>query len=226
MIYTILVPQGAEYKAVCRGLSRVTVSQPQVIAVPLGMQPLYQFLEKNCQHLNQLNQKVLLMGLCGSLNQRYSVGDIVLYQDCVYQENLRECDSKFTTEIHHQLGDKASFVKGLTSDRVISLAEEKRNLHQKSGADVVDMEGFTFLKFFQQLGISTAMLRVVSDDALHDIPDLTTAINADGSLQPLPLTLALIRQPLAATRLIRGSLQGLKILETVAYCLASPQTRS
>ncbi|MFM2060377.1 MAG: hypothetical protein RLZZ507_47 [Cyanobacteriota bacterium] len=226
MIYTILVPQGAEYQAVCRGLSRVRVSQSQVIAVPLGMQPLYQFLEKNCQHLNQLNQRVLLMGLCGSLNQRYSVGDIVIYEDCVYQENLRECDGNFTTEIHHQLGDKVSFVKGLTSDRVISLAEEKRNLHQKSGVDVVDMEGFAFLEFFQQLGVSTAMLRVVSDDALHDIPDLTTAINADGSLQPLPLTLALIRQPLAATWLIRGSLQGLKILETVAYCLASPQTRS
>jgi nucleoside phosphorylase len=160
------------------------------------------------------------MGLCGSLNQRYKVGDIVLYRDCIYQGHLQACDRTFTTDIHSQLGDQVSFVRGLTSDRVISLAEEKRNLHEQSGADVVDMEGFTFLEFFQQLGVSTAMLRVVSDDAFHDIPDVTKAINSDGSLQPLPLALTLIRQPLAATRLIRGSLQALKVLTQVASSLS------
>ncbi|MEA5578936.1 phosphorylase [Anabaena sp. UHCC 0451] len=226
MINTILVPQGAEYQAVCRGLSRVTGFQLQVIAVPLGMKPLYQFLEKNCQHLNQPNQRVLLMGLCGSLNQHYNVGDIVIYEDCVYQGNLLECDRNLTESIHQQLGDKVSFVKGLTSDRVISLAAEKRNLHQQFSADVVDMEGFATLEFFQQQGVSVVMLRVVSDDSLHDIPDLTSVITADGSLQPLPLVWKLISQPLAATRLIRGSLQGLKVLERVAYCLKTTSYRT
>ncbi|TAF06975.1 MAG: phosphorylase [Nostocales cyanobacterium] len=218
MIQTILVPQGAEYQAVCRGLSRFPGSQSKVIAVPLGMQALRQFLKKNCQHLNQLNQQVLLMGLCGSLNERYSIGDIVLYQDCIYQGKLQKCDSILNKSIHKQLGDKVSFVKGVTSDRVISLAEEKRNLHQQFGADVVDMEGFATLEFFQRLGVSVAILRVVSDDSLHDIPDLTSVITADGSLPPLPLAWKLIRQPLAAIRLIRGSLQGLKVLETIASC--------
>ncbi len=84
------------------------------------------------------------------------------------------------------------------------------------------MEEFAFLEFFQQLETSVAILGVVSDDSLHDIPDVTSAINSDASLQPLPLALVLIRQPLSATRLIRGPLKGLKILERVAYCLASP----
>jgi nucleoside phosphorylase len=113
-------------------------------------------------------------------------------------------------------------VKGLTSDRVISLAAEKQNLHQKFGVDVVDMEGFALLEFFQNLNVSIAMLRVVSDDAVHDIPDLTTAISTEGKIQPLPLVSTFIRQPLAAARLIRGSLQGLKILERLAYRLVSP----
>ncbi|WP_420807069.1 hypothetical protein [Trichormus azollae] len=91
------------------------------------------------------------------------------------------------------------------------LTEQNSNLHEQSGADLVDMEGFAFLEFFQQLETSVAILRVVSDDSLHDIPDVTSAINSDGSLQPLPLALALIRQPLSATWLIRGSLKGLKI---------------
>jgi Phosphorylase superfamily len=201
LIHTILVPQGAEYQAVCRGLSRINGYKPKVIAIPIGMQ--------------HLEKQVLLMGLCGSLNQRYNVGDIVLYRDCVYQENLQECERTFTANIHTHIRDKVSFVKGLTSDRIICSAAEKRHLHQKTGADVVDMEGFTTLEFCQQIGISVAMLRVVSDDSLHDIPDLTSAISTDGSLQPLPLAWGLIRQPLAATRLIRGSLQGLKVLSNL-----------
>ncbi|MEA5550126.1 phosphorylase [Anabaena cylindrica UHCC 0172] len=217
LIHTILVPQGAEYQAVCRGLSRVTGSPPQAIAIPMGMQPLRQFLEKNCQHLNQ---RVLLMGLCGSLNELYRVGDVVGYRDCVDQENIiRKCDFTYTREIHSQIKGKISFVKGLTSDRIICLAAEKRHLNQK--ADVVDMEGSTALEFLLPLGASVAMIRVVSDDCLHDIPNLTSAFSEDGSLKPLPLTWALIRQPLAATRLIRGSLQALNVLEKIASRLVT-----
>lgn len=216
LINTILVPQGAEYQAVCRGVSRFGGFQPQVIAVPLGMQALREFLDLNCQYLDQ---RVLLMGLCGSLNQRYGVGDIVLYRDCAYQGNLRECERTYISDIQTQLQDQLYIVKGLTSDRLISLAVEKRSLHEKFAADVVDMEGFTALEFFQPRGVQVAMLRVVSDDSHHDIPDLTLAIAPNGSLLPLPLATALIRQPLAAIRLIRGSLQGLKVLENVAYRL-------
>ncbi|MBD2628808.1 5'-methylthioadenosine/S-adenosylhomocysteine nucleosidase family protein [Trichormus variabilis] len=215
-MHTILVPQGAEYKAVCRGLSRVTSSQPQVLAIPVGMQPLRQYLEK-IPH-DQEN-RVLMMGLCGSLNQRYTVGDIVLYQKCLFQENLQECDRSFTADIHTQIGDHVSFVKGLTSDRVIWSAAEKRDLGKISGADVVDMEGFTALEFFQQIGVSVAILRVVSDDAADDIPNLTSAISPDGSLQVLPLAWQLLCQPIAATRLIRGSLKGLKVLTEITQLL-------
>jgi nucleoside phosphorylase len=94
------------------------------------------------------------------------------------------------------------------SDRLIWSAAEKRHLGR--GVDVVDMEGFAALEFFLPQGVPTAMLRVVSDDEHHDIPDLTPAFNSDGSLQPL-----------AATRLIRGSLVGLKVLEQVTKLLFS-----
>lgn len=221
MMPTILVPQGAEYQAVCRGLNRVDDLKIQVLAIPVGIKSVYQFLTTNRQNLNHPNQKIILMGLCGSLNQHYRVGNIVLYADCVYQDHHQKCDINLTQDIYNQLGDQISLVKGLTSDRVISSAAEKQNLHQKFGVDVVDMEGFALLEFFQDLNVSIAMLRVVSDDAVHDIPDLTTAISTDGKIQPLPLAKTFIRQPLAAARLIRGSLNGLKILETLAYRLGT-----
>ncbi|HLO87232.1 MAG TPA: phosphorylase [Nostocaceae cyanobacterium] len=215
-IDTIFVPQGAEYQAVCRGLSRVNGTKPTVKAVPVGVQPLQKYL----QNLPQQPEKgVLLMGLCGSLNQHLAVGDVVLYQGCVYEGNFQPCCSELTTQIYSYISHNANFVKGLTSDRLISSASEKLRLGETSPADVVDMEGFAVLQFYQQIGIPVSIVRVVSDDCNHDIPDISAAISPDGSLKPLPLALGFLRQPLAATRLIRGSLQGLKVLQNLTTAI-------
>ncbi|MGV0107772.1 Purine or other phosphorylase family 1 [Nostoc sp. DSM 114160] len=218
-INTILVPQGAEYKAVCRGLSGVTGFMPTVLAIPVGMKPLLKYLQQG-QFLTP-KSRVLIMGICGSLSDRYTVGDLVLYQNCIYQEKQQECDRTFTAQLHSFIPEQGTLVKSLTSDRVIWSAAEKRHLGKTLAADVVDMEGFTALEFFNAAEVSVAMLRVVSDDCQHNIPDLTPAINSDGSLNPLPLAIAMLRQPFAATRLIRGSLTALKILEQVTNRLFS-----
>jgi purine-nucleoside phosphorylase len=223
-IQVIFVPQGAEYKAVRRGLSRVSGSTPTVIAIPVGIKPFTTYLHKlqdDQRFLNHPQARVLLMGLCGSLSPSYSVGKIVLYENCVYQGNVRECDRTFTAQLYSQLHSELSLVKGVSCDRVVCSAAEKRHLGETLGADVVDMEGFAALEFFNQVGVSVAMLRVVSDDSHYDIPDLTSAISPDGSLRSLPLVLTLLRRPIAATRLIRGSLQGLKVLEEVTALLFS-----
>jgi len=211
----IVVPQGAEYKAVCRGLT----SKQTVIPIPVGSQAVSRYLRTCQDKLWNPQAKVLVMGLCGSLRDRILVGDIVLYSECVYQTKVQQCDRSFTAELYAHLQEKVSLVKALTSDRVVCSAKEKLHLSEISSSDVVDMEGFAALEFFQQAGVEVAMLRVVSDDSGHDIPDLTSAINSDGSLQALPLDMSMIRQPIAATRLIRGSLQALKVLEEVTAFL-------
>ncbi|OCQ89079.1 phosphorylase [Nostoc sp. MBR 210] len=213
----ILVPQGAEYKAVCRGLRQSQRSTPTILSIPVGMQPLTKYLQQwDKKHL--LPTKVIVMGLCGSLRQNYAVGDVVLYQNCTYQGLVQECDRTLMSQLSAVL-PKVSLVKGLTSDRVIWSATEKSSLAAKSNCDVVDMESFAALQFFQAMGIEVTVLRVVSDDSLNDIPDLSDAISSDGSLQTLPLAWGLISQPIAATRLIRGSLKGLKVLEKVTQAL-------
>ncbi|MEH2375889.1 5'-methylthioadenosine/S-adenosylhomocysteine nucleosidase family protein [Nostoc sp.] len=241
-INTILVPQGAEYKAVCRAFRGVNGSIPTVVAIPVGMKPLLKYLHASPANAQFLTPKsrVLIMGICGSLSDRYKVGDLVLYQDCLYQGKQQECDRTFTAQLHsalltpirlrpsttlrtssRQAHSPLNLVKALTSDRVIWSAAEKRHLGETLAADVVDMEGFTALEFFNAAGVDVAILRVVSDDCQHNIPDLTSAINSDGSLNPLPLAIGMLRQPLAATRLIRGSLTALKVLEQVTNLLFS-----
>ena len=167
------------------------------------------------------------MGLCGSLTPRHSVGNIILCQNCVYLSDastqLLQTDSnlELTTQVYQDLQGKADLVQVLTSDRLIWSAQEKHRLGQKYGAEAVDMEGYAALNLLGQAGIAVAMLRVVSDDSKHDLPNLNSALSPDGMLQSLPLAIGMLRQPIAATRLIRGALQGLQMLQEVTTHLFS-----
>lgn len=225
----ILVPQGAEYKAVCRGLSRAKPPKPIAVPIPVGPQALNRYLkqwQQTEEYLKISPSRVLIMGLCGSLSPHLRVGDIVLYQDCVYQSSepaplVRECDREFTTWLHHQLGEDIPLVKVYTSDRIIISAEQKRYLTQTYDTQVVDMEGFTALDVLSQAGIVVAMIRVISDDSHHNLPNLSSALSAEGTLQPLPLALGMLQQPIAAIRLVRGALHGLRVLQNVTRLLFS-----
>ncbi|MFB2834714.1 phosphorylase [Floridanema evergladense] len=208
----ILVPKGAEYNAVCRGV-KTSPSAPLVFSIPVGVKALTKYLKND---FSLLPSKVLIMGLCGSLSPKYRVGDVVLYESCFYRGEVWECDRIFTTKIHHHLKTKVALVKGLTSDSVVFSASEKRRLMENFPAEVVDMEGFAALNILSQKGISVAMLRVVSDDSQHNIPNLNSAIDDKGNLQTLPLAWEMITQPIAAFNLVKGSLQGLKLLQQVA----------
>ncbi len=197
---------------------------PLVFPIPVGPQSLTRYLKKWQQAESHLSQpRVLLMGLCGSLTPRYSVGNIVLCQNCVYLSDASmlqtDSDPELTTQLSQDLRGKANLVQVLTSDRLIWSAQEKNHLGQKYGAEAVDMEGFAALDVLGQAGIAVAMLRVVSDDSKHDLPNLNSALSPDGVLQSLPLAIGMLRQPIAATRLIKGALQGLQVLQKVTTYL-------
>jgi len=218
-IQLILVPQGAEHRAVCNGLRR-HLNPPTVFPIPVGELAVIAYL-------TQLHQagclppghQVLIMGLCGGLSPDLVVGDGVLYKTCTRSSNPAgtplECDRELFVAIQKALNNSLRDVAAVTSDRVISRAIDKQQLAQQVSADVVDMEGFATLRLLQEFGLSVAMLRVVSDDCQHDIPNLAQAFDANGSLKPGALAMAMIKQPSAALRLIQGSMHSLKILQSL-----------
>jgi hypothetical protein len=218
----ILVPQGAEYRAIQRGLRKRADLSPQIIPISIGVRQFPDRLQRLKQSINFLNKprpKVVLMGLAGSLSDRYQVGDGVVYQGCGSETgDYWQFDPEITAAIAQLTG--FSLVKGLTSDRIISQALEKRRLGQL-GYDVVDMEGGLILAALPELKI--AMVRVISDGVNQNLPDLARAIDNQGNLQPILLTQQMLSHPFASVHLIRGSLQGLSLLAKIAQqlcCLA------
>ena len=219
-IDSILVVQGAEYRAIQQGIKKINIATksaniPKIIPIAIGEKNTDKIWENKQFFDNHKPQKVLIMGLCGSLSRQYSIGDIVLYQACIKDNLSLATDEALTETIKHQLNSNISLVTALTSDRIINSTKEKESLAKIYPATVVDMEGFAYLQTLQSQGISVAILRVVSDDLHWDLPDLNHAINQNGELQTIPMIRSMLRQPRAAIRLITGSLQSLQVLKQV-----------
>jgi nucleoside phosphorylase len=194
----VLVPQGAEYKAVQRGL--IQTSSIAVRAIPVGIDPVTRWLKTQAIEADL----ILVMGLCGALAPDLQAGDAVVYTCC--QTPAGEVWPMI--EGFEALG---RVVRGVTSDRILTTAQEKREFAHLG--DVVDMEGIAIARAFPG---RTAMLRVVSDSADQDLPDLSGAISSEGKLLAWPMAKAMIKQPQLSLGLIRGSLGALKMLEKLA----------
>ena len=219
---TVLVPQGMEYQAVCQGIDK-NESKIQIIAIPAGLQPLTNFLEQWQQTPNflyKIPERLILMGLGGSLSLNYSVGDVILCKKCglmgYSQESKGSCNQFLTESLFKQLGNSTIIGEGISSDRIICSADEKLLLGKKHQADVVEMEGYVLLNWSEKLNISVAMIRVISDGCQQDLPDLTDAFAEDGSLQSLILARQMLKNPSNSIHLIRSSLKSLQVLKEVA----------
>lgn len=206
MNWIVLVPRGAEYQAVMRGLDRRQrvaglcegETSIRAIAIPAGP-AVKTWLTEEFQVERSETTQFLVLGLCGGLSDRTRLGTVVLY------------DRHDQPDLAQRL--KVLSVQGITIDRVLCLASEKNQLARESKADVVDMESQWIVEYVRSLGGVVNVIRVVSDDAIGDLPDLSGAFDTSGDLRPLALAIAFIRNPIAALRLVRGALIALRQLE-------------
>ena len=217
----IIVPQGAEYQAVKKGLKKFSLPQPLIIPIPLGVNQIAETLNRQ-QFWQSQPKKVLIMGLCGSLSSQYTVGNAVLYQNCYSQKTQKNIFTE--PKLNQLISEKIQvfqdnyhnyLVSGITCDRIINTITEKQQLADNFATSVVDMESFAYLNLLQQTGIEATVLRVVSDDLKHNLPNLNQAIDRQGNLKPLAMTQAMLKQPIASLRFIEGSLKSLKKLQQI-----------
>ena len=190
-----ILGEGAQVK-ICRGLfggRRVTILQSGMGAVG--------FAEGLAKHLtNNRYDALIVSGLAGGLDPRLRVGDAVLYNLCydarVSYFTRRErpgqgevaataCDETLSGFLCRALSNSGlSFIQapGITVGRVVTEAKEKLALGASYGAAAVDMETYETLEACARLGLPAAALRVISDEAVRDIPDFNRIYNADGRI--------------------------------------------
>jgi len=246
----ILVPQGAEAAAVRRGLKRGLKQSPKpdqaspgVLAIAMGPEATAQRLTTALDRGDLApGSRVLVLGVAGSLSPQLGLGNVVIYDRFVplvsplvstsasalastsavqpIPLNKRETLQLCSAELKSRLPE-AQVITALSSDHLIHSAQEKAQLQASTGAQAVDMEAAAIQTRLSPKGIQISTVRVISDDLGMDLPNIEPAINEHGELDGVKMAIAMFSQPKASINLIRGSLQALKVLETVTYRIFS-----
>jgi nucleoside phosphorylase len=225
----IFVPQGAEFKAVQRGLQSQETLAITATPIPMGPDAAQTFFHKwyaAQDHRTHPPTAIAIMGLCGSLHPTLNIGDAVVYQSCIdAQQQLGvpewQCDHQLLMSLQQHLKTAVIPVTAVTTDHMVHRIAEKQTLAQQYNAQVVDMEGAAIFTALKDTDLQIATIRVVSDDLTQELPDLSRAITPAGQLKPIPLAQALLKEPRKGWNLVRGSMQGLKKLEAIAAALAT-----
>lgn len=189
------------------------------------------------QHLAENHYDALIVvGLAGGLDPRLKTGDAVVYDCCLdARDSVQESVPPKDLAIQHSHGqtdlvrilldalretELSSFYgSGITVSRVVINAQDKLWFGQQHQALAVDMESFDVLQVAAECGVPAAVIRVISDEAEHDLPDFNFAAETDGTVNPRRMATAMLQRPVASARFLRNLKQVLaalrKVLEVV-----------
>lgn len=137
-------------------------------------------------------RKVISAGFAGALNRDLKRGAIVFDAD----EDL--CLEPALTAVG---GRTARFY---CSDRVVITREEKQALRFRTGADAVDMESSVIREACRANGVSSATVRVISDDADEDLPlDFNSLLTEREEIDGWKLARTIMARPILMGRLLK-----------------------
>jgi nucleoside phosphorylase len=219
LIDTIFVPRGAEEQAVRRGLAR---ARAQVRVVATGIGPLAAARAADEALANGSIGTALCTGFCGLLSPAFVVGDVL-----VYQELRRDggeplvLDRALGNAVAARLPNVQTGARGLSSDAILTAAQQKRAASARYAADAVDMESFALTERLARAGVPVAVARVASDAVGDDLPELERALDGSGGLDLFALALAMARRPLSGLRLARNGARALAALERAVHAIAT-----
>jgi nucleoside phosphorylase len=203
-----VVPRGAEASAVRRGSGAVPLVEIRAGAAAARALPAF-----------ERGATVIVLGLCGALRERRA-GEVVVYRELAEADALMQLDKPLVDAALAAL-PAAHAVRGCTTDHVVTRAVERAPIAQRFAADVVDMESDALAAALGAQQVRFAIVRVVSDDPTRDLPALEHAIGPDGTLRPLRIAAAFLRDPRGAAAFARDAQRALRTLATVAHALSS-----
>lgn len=145
-------------------------------------------------------------GIAGGLEPTLKPGTLVIAGSVIAPDGSRsECDPKWrqrlTTVLCGEFPVLGSDILG--SDQAVLLSDEKRRLHDRTGAAAVDMESHAVGKVAAELGVSFLAVRAIADPASRDIPSwVMSLVGSDGRPRMRAVIKAMVAHPLQVPTLI------------------------
>jgi hypothetical protein len=211
----IVVPRGAEARAVQGGWP---APRPALLAVPAGDQAGAQLAR------GMMPATALVLGVCGALDPALGVADTVVYARIADGAEIIELDARLAAACAAVCATVP--VSAANVAAVVGSAAAKAALRAATGAAVIDMEGASIARALHARGVRVAMVRVVSDAAGGELPDLRDVYTPAGALRPLALALAFARTPRRSVQFIAHVLRALGELRATAARLAAGSSES
>jgi hypothetical protein len=205
----IVVPRGAEARAVEAGWP---APRPALLTVPAGAAAGARFSS------GDVPATALVLGVCGALDPALRVGDAVVYSRILDGGDVIELDAGLAAACAATC--ECALVGAANVPDVVGAVAAKAALRSATGAAAIDMEAASLARALHRRGVRVAMVRVVSDDAAAELPDLRDVYAAGGTLRPLALALTLVRTPGRSVRFIVHVLKALRALRATAARLA------
>ena len=172
-------------------------------------------------------RRALVIGTCGALAPSLRVADVLLFSrvrslfDAPYALDPASAESVFAA-----YPAALSGIHGISVDRIATRASEKRALSARFQTHAVDMETYEIVRAMHGRRVPVAVVRVVSDDAAGELPDLNRALTGSGEVDPASLALALLSKPVATLRLARSGASAVKKKSARSSRRSSPGGRS
>lgn len=162
--------------------------------------------------------KVLSFGCAGGLCPSLKAGTVIV-ADFVHVDGI---DHKTDAELSEQFGCVGAMQGGiLHSSVIVKRAVMKRRVYQDTGCLAVDMESGVAARS----GLPFAVLRVVCDDAMSDLPPAVEEGMREGRVHIVALIRSLLRSPGQIPSLMRLGRSAANARRTMAHFLVEHKIR-
>lgn len=158
---------------------------------------------------NPGDQRVILVGVAGGLSPRARPGKAFVISDA---RNASDNSSSLKPGMTSPRGitgsidsqDSSITATACSTNVPVTTIIEKHDLHQRTNADLVDMESFAFAQTAEARGIPWSIIRGVSDGPNDILPAaMTQFVDARGRTQIGPVLWNLLKRPALLKDMLR-----------------------
>ncbi len=215
---TILAPSAFEAVQLRRGLS-ATGASLQVVQVGVG--PGADFGGAWADAVPR-GSMVILAGVAGALSPECARGSAHWASGVIDSEGRRWIPPVLGSGDHSRTGAGSDAVELAGTDGVIGLPEQKRSLHERTGACMVDCESASFARAASERGWQWGVVRGISDGAGDAVPEwMPQLLRRNGSVDAGAVASTLLANPLRAIEMIRGGSAAGDAMRAVCALLAA-----